>query len=175
MKLYQFTAFSKESEDFELKIIAHENILFSELHQAIQSSLNYDPLQMASFFISDEDWNKEKEIALLEMDENSETLLMDEVKVSDLLENQKLIYLFDFFSERVFYLNVDEIKDTDSKEFSINVSGLVPVQIKIDSDGIDDLLGNIDIKKDSSEYDDDFDDDYNDDISFENIDDIENF
>ena len=58
MKQYTITAFSKDSEDFEMRIVAHEGLFFSDLHQAIQSALEYDPLQMASLFLSNEDLGK---------------------------------------------------------------------------------------------------------------------
>ncbi len=178
MKYYKFTAFSKDSESFEMQIEAHENILFSEVHQAIQSALEYDPLQMASFFLSNEDWEKEIEIALIDMEERSETLLMDEIKLADKIikEGQKIIYLYDFFSERAFYINVDSVEKTDTKDFSIKVIGEIPMQIDIDSEGIDSLMGNIGASGvDEKDFDDDFDDDYGDGPSFENIDDLEDF
>jgi len=180
MKQYKITAFSKESEDFEIQIIAHENILFSDLHQAIQSALEYDPLQMASFFLSNENWEKEQEIALLDMEGNGDVLLMEDLKLSEKLleEGQKVLYLYDFFSERVFFMNIDEISEVKEKIFSIDVEGEIPMQINIDNEGIDDLLDGISLAKPSvtDEFDDDFDEGYGDEgISFENIDDLEDY
>ncbi len=177
MKQYKITAFSKEKEDFEMQIIAHENILFSDLHQAIQSALEYDPLQMASFFMSNEDWSKEDEISLIDMEDKGEALLMDELKLSDKFydEGQKILYLYDFFSERVFFMNLDEISETETKSFSINVTGDIPMQISIDNEGIDDLMkgmGNTAKQDAFDEFDDEFGDEG---ISFENIDDLEDF
>ena len=181
MKQYKIIVFSKELESFEMQITAHENILFSDLHQGIQSALEYDPLQMASFFMSDEEWNKEEEISLIDMEEKGNSLLMDELKLSEkLLEaGQKMLYLYDFFSERVFYMSVDKISETDEKIFSIDIEGEIPMQINIDNEGIDDLMQNIGGSTQQSardEYDDEYGDDFGDQgISFENIDDLENF
>ena len=179
MKQYTITAFSKDAEDFEMQIIAHENIFFSDLHQAIQTALNYDPLQMASFFLSNEDWGKETEIALIDMEDNSDMLLMDELKLADKLTeaNQKLLYLYDFFSERVFFLNVDKITEVNEKSFSINVIGNVPMQINIDNEGVDDLMKNMGGAKQNThdEFDDEYGDEFDEQISFENIDDLEDY
>lgn len=177
MKLFKLTAFSKDSEDFEMQITASENILFSDLHQGIQSALEYDPLQMASFFLSNESWTKETEIALVDMEESGEQLLMDEVKLSDMIteNDQKLIYLYDFFSERSLFINIDSIKSTDSKVFEIKVNGEIPIQIDIDSDGIDSIIGGIGSAGTKDEYDEEFDDGYSDDFTMENIDDLEDF
>ena len=45
---------------------------FDLLHEAILKSSNYTNDQMTSFFICDDDWEKEKEITLEEMDNNPE-------------------------------------------------------------------------------------------------------
>jgi len=177
MKLFRITVFSKDSEDFEMQITASDNILFSDLHQGIQSALEYDPLQMASFFLSNEDWEKETEIALVEMEENGSLLLMDEVKLSDkILETgQKIIYLYDFFSERMFLMNIDSIENTDSKTFEIKVSGDIPIQIDIDSEGIDNIIGGIGSEISKDPFDDDFDNEFPDEFSMGNIDDLEDY
>lgn len=41
-----------------------------ELHEAILKSVDYKADQMTSFFICDDDWEKEKEVTLEEMDDN---------------------------------------------------------------------------------------------------------
>ncbi len=178
MKQYKIIASSKELEDFEIQIFAHENILFSELHQGIQAALEYDPLQMASFFMSNENWEKEDEIALIDMEDNGETLLMDELKLSNQLykKGQNLLYLFDFFSERLFFMTVKEIIETDEKIFSIDIKGNIPLQINIDNESIDELMLDIEAPPSKQDSVDNFDDEYgNDNISFENIDDLEDF
>lgn len=181
MKQYKLTAFSKNSENFEMQITAHENILFSELHQAIQSALDFDPLQMASFFLCSADWDKEKEIALMDMEDQGQTKLMADFVLSDMIdkEGQKIKYLFDFFSERFFFMNVDKITEQEKPTFSINVIGDVPLQISIDSESIDDLMssiGELDKEKLNAEFKDSFEDEYSSgDISFENIDDLEDY
>ena len=177
MKLFKIIVLSKDSEDFEMQVTASDNILFSDLHQGIQSALEYDPLQMASFFLSNEDWDKETEIALVEMEETNEQLLMDETKLSDKIVtiNQKLIYLYDFFSERIFLMNVESIEETDSKIFDIKVNGEIPMQIDIDSDGIDSIIGDMGSSASKDEFDAEFDDNFSDDFTMENIDDLEDY
>jgi len=177
MKQYKIIFSSKESENFQMEVLAPESILFSELHQAIQSALEYDPLQMASFFMSDENWSKNEEIALIDMEEKGEALLMEELKLSEKLttKGQKLLYLFDFFSERFFNMTIEEIEDSSKAKFSIDVKGEVPPQINIDNESIDLLMQDMGAPS-AADAIEDFDEDYNDnDISFENIDDLEDF
>jgi len=77
--------------------------------------------QLTSFFICDDDWEKEQEITLEDMGTSSDedSYIMKETKLSDLLEDekQKLLYVFDPLSERVFFIELSEIitgKDLDN-------------------------------------------------------------
>lgn len=64
---------------------------------------------MTSFFICDDDWEKDQEITLEDMGSSSEedSYIMRETRLSDLVEDekQKLLYVFDPLAERVFSLN----------------------------------------------------------------------
>ncbi len=68
---------------------------------------------MTSFFICDDDWEKEKEITLEEMDDNPEmdSWVMKETQLSELVEDekQKLLYVFDYMTERCFFIELSEI------------------------------------------------------------------
>ncbi len=136
MQIYTFTMISNDSDDFQAKITAYQDIKFIELHQAIQQALSYDPLQMASFFVCDEGWGREQEIALMDMDAQQDTCLMEEVSLADMVPDasKNLLYLYDFFSERFFHLILDSIENSEEATFSIDVSGTVPEQIKVDDE-----------------------------------------
>jgi hypothetical protein len=75
---------------------------------------------MTSFFICDDDWEKEKEITLEEMDDNPEidSWVMADTRISDLVEDekQKLIYIFDYMTERCFFIELTEIITGKSME-----------------------------------------------------------
>jgi hypothetical protein len=68
---------------------------------------------MTSFFICDDDWEKEKEITLEEMDNNPEmdSWIMKETRLNELIEDekQKLLYVFDYMTERCFFIELSEI------------------------------------------------------------------
>ena len=56
---------------------------------------------MTSFFICDDDWEKEKEVTLEEMDDNPEmdSWVMKETTISELVEDEKQkLYSFDYSS-----------------------------------------------------------------------------
>ena len=79
-----------------------------ELHQALQKDLGYDANQLASFFITNEMWEKQKEITLIDMmqDPKLGTTTMDQVTLEEFLTeiNHRMIYVYDFFAERAFFI-----------------------------------------------------------------------
>ena len=89
---------------------------FSELHELIQEAFGFDNSQMASFYVSNEDWEKGQEFTLVDMGEKNEKdepiLLMQDSLLKDVIfeSGQKLLYVFDFFLMWCFYIDVVEIK-----------------------------------------------------------------
>lgn len=111
--VYRFTIISDEVEDFLREIQIDSEATFYDLHEAILKSVKYKDDQMTSFFICDENWEKEKEITLEYMDTNSEEdcWVMKDTKLDELLEDekQKMLYVFDPLTERVFFIELSEI------------------------------------------------------------------
>ncbi len=99
---------SGEDEDFIRDIEIGGEATFFDLHSFIQKLLNFEEGQMASFFITDEEWNKEDEITLMDMtmDESSEIFIMADTKIKQFITKQKqrLLYVFDFFNERNLFI-----------------------------------------------------------------------
>ena len=105
--VYKFRIISDEVDDFLREIQIDSEASFYDLHEAILKSTGYKDDQMTSFFICDDDWEKETEITLEDMGSGSseeDTYIMRETPLSELLEDekQKMIYVFDPLAERVF-------------------------------------------------------------------------
>lgn len=111
--IYRFTLISDEVDDFIREIQIDPEATFHDFHETILKSVNYSSDQMTSFFICDEDWEKEKEVTLEEMDDNPEidSWIMDKTPISELIEDekQKLLYVFDYLTERCFFIELSEI------------------------------------------------------------------
>lgn len=111
--VYRFILISDEVDDFVREIKIDPEATFYDLHKAILESTGYKDDQMTSFFTCDEDWEKEKEITLEDMSSNSEedSWVMKETRLNELLEDekQKMIYVFDPMTERVFFIELAEI------------------------------------------------------------------
>lgn len=123
------------------------NYSFYSLHKFIQDDLGYNSDQLASFFITDEHWNKGLELTLIDMENDAglAAIPMDSVKLSDLLKSKKdrFIYVFDIFSDRCFFIELAEITEpAEGKDYPYcKVSiGTPPEQIVLDVVSITDIL-----------------------------------
>jgi len=175
MNIYKFRILSPESKNFVRDIEIPDEKRFYDLHMGIQAACEYDFAQMTSFYLSNQSWEKEQEISMINMDESGDELdkpyFMKDVRLKDLISktNQRLLYLFDFFSVRMMFIELVEIRQMTPKEAKLNYpictfsEGEAPkMQIIDDMMDADSLLPD-----DFDEFDDDFPED------FENIDDYD--
>ena len=136
--VYKFTILSDEVDTFVREIGIDSEASFFDLHNSILDSVNYEKNQMTSFFICSDDWEKGQEVTLVETESSSEydNLVMYETKLEDLIsdENQKLIYVFDMMSDRVFFMELTEIVPRKSldKAVCLTTEGIAPAQILAD-------------------------------------------
>ena len=112
--VYKFRIISDEVDDFFREIKIDSEATFFELHKAILECTGYKDDQMTSFFTCDDDWEKEVEITLEDMGNDSseeDSYLMKDTPLSELLEDekQKMLYVFDPLAERVFFIELSEI------------------------------------------------------------------
>lgn len=142
--IYFFRAISNESDDFLFDIAINSDAKFVDLHHFIQQQLNFDPAQMTSFFLTDEDWQKEKEITLIDMmlDDDS-AAVMDKVSLGELLNEpkQRLLYAFDLFAERVLFMELTDITEGSVKEtVGVRIEGTPPPQFSEEGFSFDEEL-----------------------------------
>ena len=133
--VFRFLILSDEVDDFKREIKIDSEATFLDLYNAIMDSVGYTKDQMCSFFICDDDWSKNTEITLVEMDTSSEVdnYIMEDTRLEELLEDehQKLLFVFDYMTERAFFMELREIipgKDLD-KAVCSRKSGEAPQQI----------------------------------------------
>jgi len=149
--IYKFRLLSPEQENFFADIEVKATQSFLEFHTCIQQTFNYDEGHIASFFLCDENWEKEMEITLFDMngDESHSNTTMDSIKIAQSIIDlhQKLLYVYDFFSERAFFIELidrynEDINGTYPK--CIAIKGEIPQQIAFDEGGFDDIDLDID-------------------------------
>ena len=138
--VYRFIIVSDEADDFRRDIKIDSDATFFELHEAILHSVSYTKDQITSFFICDDDWGKQTEITLIDMDSSSDEdiYVMDSIRLNELLdeERQKLVYVFELLTDRCFYMELREIipgKNQNKPEVVKSV-GRAPQQISLMED-----------------------------------------
>ncbi|MFZ5940572.1 MAG: IS1096 element passenger TnpR family protein [Bacteroidota bacterium] len=139
--LFKFRIINDEEREFVRDIEISGSSTFLDFHEVIQKELRYDSSQLASFFLTDEGWEKELEITLIDMmnDGDQPTLVMKDAVIGDYLSSagERMLYVFDFFSERAFFI---ECMETGTEKPGLVYprvafrTGEPPVQIQMDID-----------------------------------------
>ncbi len=110
--IYKFLVGSEESENFKLEIAIDSSDTFLRLRNTILDAAGYDKNQMDSFVVCDEDWTKEKEVTYYDMDTDSDEdiWIMEDTPLDELVEDegQKLKFVFDYMTDRYFYMILKE-------------------------------------------------------------------
>lgn len=111
--IFKFLILSDEVDNFKREIKIDADATFLDLYKSIIGCTGFSDKEMASFFLCDEKWRKLQEITLVEMDTYSDedSYIMEECILSDYLEDekQKLMYVFDYLTERALYIELSEI------------------------------------------------------------------
>ncbi|MCC8361459.1 plasmid pRiA4b ORF-3 family protein [Salinimicrobium sediminilitoris] len=164
--LYRFRIILDAEEDVFRDIEIMSKNTLEDLHNTILQSFGFDGTEMASFYISDDEWNQGEEISQFDVTEGTGSVrLMNETTLDSVVSEAqtKLIYVYDFFSMWTFLVELAEIAEPDPQMDYPNllfVHGQLPTaapekefQAEEDDLGLD--------------YDDDFDVDDYDDLSFD--------
>ena len=152
--ILHFRLLSNDADDFIMEVAINDTASFMDLHLFIQKSLGFDPSNMASFIITDADWNREHEVSMMKMsDEDEEVLLMDDTTLSEFVkgEKQRLMYVFDFFSERAFFMEAFNISEGELLNSELRkIEGSTPQQIEVgDMITADDYFSANELEEDS--------------------------
>lgn len=135
-------------EDIFRDLEIRETDTLEDLHNIIAQSFGFDGNEMASFYLSDDEWNQGEEISLFDLSEGSTPIrLMSETLInSEIHEAQtKLIYVYDFFNMWTFFVELAEIVDeTEGHDYPnlMYVHGQIPEEAPIkhfEADEFDDF------------------------------------
>src|SRR5215470_4366321 len=98
MAIYKFRITFEEHEDVSRDLEIKSTQSFEELHSAILSSIGFDNKQTASFFMSDDNWKKGREISLAEKSNTEQKIsVMKKSRLCDFIADphQKIYYIYD--------------------------------------------------------------------------------
>lgn len=132
MAILKFRVYFEEDESVYRDIAISHSQTFFELHTAILLSYGFDNKHKATFFRSNDHWQRGKEISLeqYEKEYKAPPLIMAETTIGSEIRdpNQRFIYLYDFNKNWTFLIELINV----SKE--INPKLTYPVVIR--SEGI---------------------------------------
>lgn len=110
--VYKFKLVSDEVSNFSREIEIDANSTFLQLRNAILDSVGYSKDDIDSFFLCDEEWQREEEITLEDMGSSSDqdVWLMEDTTLNEMIEEegQKIIFVFDYMTERSFFMEMKE-------------------------------------------------------------------
>ena len=112
MAIYRFRVSFEDYDDIERDIDIKSNQTFEDLHRAIQQSTGYKVEASSSFYVSNDQWIKNEEIAFLPNPRkvNNGVALMSNSKLSSFIDDphQKFYYTYNF--DRPFDFHVELVK-----------------------------------------------------------------
>lgn len=110
--VYRFKLVSDEVSNFSREYEIDSTATFLQLRNTILDSVGYSKDDFNSFFLCDDDWQKNEEITLEDMGSSSDRdiWVMGDTPLNELIEEdgQRLIFVFDYMTERAFFMEMKE-------------------------------------------------------------------
>jgi Plasmid pRiA4b ORF-3-like protein len=120
MAVLKFRVYFEEDDSVYRDVVLKHNQHFLELHQVILKAYEFDNKHQATFFRSNDHWQRGREISLEKYEKEykvpplsmSETTIGSEIKDP----NQKFVYLYDFIKNWYFLVELINVsKEENSK------------------------------------------------------------
>jgi hypothetical protein len=104
---------SDKNEEVFRDVLISDTSDFETFYHAIMKSFDFKGDQMASFYVSNEDWDKGHEISLLDMSYDDDSIdspatVMKDAVIKDFLEepDQRFILVYDFMKMWIFLIEL---------------------------------------------------------------------
>ena len=136
MAALKFRVYMEEDEVIYRDIVINHKQTFFDLHLAILKSYDFDNKHQATFYRSNDNRDKGREILVEAYDKEYKAppLIMSETTIaSEVFDtNQKFIYVYDFAKNWVFLIELININKEENKKlvypYCSRVEGLAPMQ-----------------------------------------------
>jgi len=110
--IYRFRVILDDQEDVFRDIEIEANATLEDLHNVITQSFGFGGQEMASFYLSNQDWEQGDEFPLFEMNDEMEgSQTMSETVLRDILDEDQthMIYIYDFLNMWTFLVELADI------------------------------------------------------------------
>lgn len=110
--IYRFRVILDTEEDVFRDLEIDQMSTLEEFHNCITQAFGFEGNEMASFYVSNEQWDQGEEISLFDMSDGSTPVrLMNETRLEQVAHQKqtRLIYVYDFLSMWTFMVELAEI------------------------------------------------------------------
>ena len=136
MAILKFRVYLEEDDSVYRDVAAKHTQSFFELHEVILKSFEFDSKHQATFFRSNDNWQRGREISLEKYDKayKAAPLLMKETTIGSEIRdpNQKFIYQYDFTKGWTFQVELINVSKEENPKVSypcmVRKEGIAPSQ-----------------------------------------------
>ncbi|MEP7278898.1 MAG: hypothetical protein ABI813_09670 [Bacteroidota bacterium] len=136
MAILKFRVYFEQDDSVYRDVAIRHTQNFLQLHQAILKAYEFDNKHQATFYRSNDHWQRGKEITLAKYDKRYkvEPLLMDATTVgSEIIDpNQKFVFEYDFTKNWIFWLELINVAKEENPRLeypaTVRTEGIAPSQ-----------------------------------------------
>ncbi len=136
MAILKFRIYWEEDDTVYRDVAIRHTQTFSDLFHAILKSYDFDSKHKATFYRSNDQWQRGREISLEKYDKayKAEPLIMSEVQIGSEIKdpNQKFIFEYDFNKNWQFQVELIQVEKEENKKLdypsTVKSSGPAPSQ-----------------------------------------------
>ena len=136
MAILKFRAYFQEDESIYRDIAIRHTSNFFDLHKAILIAYEFDCKHAATFYRSNDDWQRGREISVerYEKDYKAEPLIMTDTAIGSEIKdpNQRFVYEYDFDRKWTFTIELISVEKVENDKLSYPVcvrnEGIAPPQ-----------------------------------------------
>lgn len=136
MAILKFRIYFEEDDSIYRDIAIRHTQNFTELHNTILKSFEFDSKHQATFFRSNDNWQRGREISFEKYDKNykADPLLMAETTIGSEIRdpNQKFVYVYDFTRNWTFLVELISVSKEESSKLAypavVRSEGIAPSQ-----------------------------------------------
>jgi hypothetical protein len=155
MRVMKFRTLLDTEDDVFRDIEIPEESTLKDLHEQLQKAFGLSGQEMASFYLSDDQWNKGQEFPLIDMgDEEESQRTMDEVYLTELIQGEgddeelKLLYVYNFLNMWIFCSDLVKRSEAEADKDYPRVAMAIGEPPEESADDLDPLKG-LDIGEES--------------------------
>jgi hypothetical protein len=136
MAVLKFRVYFEEDDSIYRDVAVRHTQSFLQLHQVILKAYEFDSKHQATFFRSNDHWQRGREISLEKYDRpyKAEPLLMDATTIGSEIRdpNQKFIYVYDFVKNWSFLVELINVSKEEGAKGDypviVKAEGIAPSQ-----------------------------------------------